>query len=101
MLKWVDRAYASTSLPAPPKPPLAPPSTAGRARSTSAGATFDTWPGPVDYLLRDDLLTQTMNKSYGYAELPTNMKGKKNVEEKAQVLVIMNKYGSERRYLSL
>jgi len=28
--------------------------------------TFHNWPGPVDYLLRDDLLTQTVNKSYGY-----------------------------------
>ena len=28
---------------------------------------------------------KTMNKSYGYAELPEDMKGKKNVEEKAQV----------------
>jgi len=48
-------------------------------------ATFHTWPGPIDYLLRDDLLTQTMNKSYGYAALPEEMRGKREVEERAQV----------------
>ena len=49
-------------------------------------ATFHNWPGPIDYLLRDDLLTQTMNKSYGYAALPEEMQGKMEVEERAQVL---------------
>ena len=52
-------------------------------------ATFHNWPGPVDYLLRDDLLTQMANKSYGYAALPQDMKGKQNVEDSAEVRHLM------------
>ncbi|KAK3234493.1 hypothetical protein CYMTET_55249 [Cymbomonas tetramitiformis] len=48
-------------------------------------ATFHNWPGPVDYLLRDDLITQTSNRMYGYQDLPEDMRGKKNVADSAAI----------------
>lgn len=47
--------------------------------------TFHDWPGPVDYLLRDDLLTRTSNRMYGYKELPKEMQGKTQVERDVEI----------------
>ncbi len=48
-------------------------------------ATFHDWPGAVDYLLRDDFVSQTSRKAYGYADLPDFLAGKRDVEQTAEV----------------
>ena len=47
-------------------------------------ATFHDYPGPVDYLLRDDFLSQTTRKAYGLADLPDFLAGKTDVEQTAE-----------------
>jgi len=42
-------------------------------------------PGHVDYLLRDDFISQTSRKAYGVADLPDFLTGKKEVEATAEV----------------
>jgi hypothetical protein len=48
-------------------------------------ATFHDYPGPVDYLLRDDFLSQTTRKAYGLADLPDFLAGKTDVEQTAEM----------------
>lgn len=47
--------------------------------------TFDDFGGEIDYLLRDDILSQTSRRSYGLAELPEKLTGKREVEETAEI----------------
>ena len=47
--------------------------------------TFDDWPGAVDYLMRDDLLSRQSRRSQGLTELPEALTGKSRVEETAEV----------------
>ena len=48
-------------------------------------ATFHDWPGAVDYLLRDDFISQTSRKAYGLEDLPDFLSGKSDVEDTAEV----------------
>ena len=48
-------------------------------------ATFHDWPGAVDYLLRDDFISQTSRKAYGLSDLPEFLAGKRDVEDTAEV----------------
>ena len=48
-------------------------------------ATFHDWPGQVDYLLRDDFISQTTRKAYGLQDLPDFLSGKSDVEVTAEV----------------
>lgn len=48
-------------------------------------ATFQDWPGDVDYLMNDGLFSQTSRRSYGLAELPQDLTGKQRVEETMKV----------------